>query len=367
MSDWSRKLLEQHGAMASALKNIERINNFTQSVAEASIAAEYNRVSILNAAQNKIAELHSLNAYQNLDRFSSLSEVSRIHDASRHYWSMFPSSVVDQVRSAAQLAQTYDLHGSLSAHRTPVDSFTSKLLNLQALDTIKSPTYLNAFMQASTMSDIFAESMRVDRQLLEASNQFSKMAVPTFGTLNSYRQFLDASGLVLSHWPNVRLLTIGEKRRRFRDRLNSNAEPVHVKKARTLVQRYELTLREILIEVMEGEYGEDWAVERLPLCDCKDLLGKWQKRGGEVLNHADYAHYARIMSYPEHFDAVFEAGFDNPIAISELIEKAGKLRAALQHFHPFTSEDLRDLRLAWRSIETGLLALIEDYDIGSWQ
>jgi hypothetical protein len=160
----------------------------------------------------------------------------------------------------------------------------------------------------------------------------------------------------------ARLLTIGEKRRRFSNRLKQNTESIHAKKARTVAQRYELTLRDILDEVMVSEYGEEWAIERLPLCDCKDLLGRWQKRGGEVLDHADYAHYERIMSYPAHFEAVFEVGFDDLMTLAALIKKAGTLRAALQHFHPFSPEDLRDLRLIWRTIETGLLALTEDYD-----
>jgi len=192
------------------------------------------------------------------------------------------------------------------------------------------------------------------------------VAVPMFGTLNDYGQFLNAAGLSLPHWPHVRLLTIGEKRRRLRAMLNSNAEPVHVKKAKSLDHRYQLTLREILVDVMTGAYGEDWAVERLPLCDCKDLLGKWKKRGGEVLDHADYFHYERIMSHPEHFETVFAAGFDDRAALAALINKARSLRSKFAHSNPFTLENLRDLRLIWLTIETGLLALTADYDIESW-
>ncbi len=54
------------------------------------------------------------------------------------------------------------------------------------------------------------------------------------------------------------------------------------------------------------------------------------------------------------------------MTLAVLIEKAGKLRAVLHHFHPFSPEDLRDLRLIWRTIESGLLALTADYDMGSW-
>jgi hypothetical protein len=377
MDDWSKKLLEQHGAVAIALKEMERSNRLAHTVADsvfkASLAAEYQRSVLLSTELEQAARMNAMTRYDSvysdenrIDRFSTVSDILRAEKAKQLHLAMYSSAAIDEARSIGGLAQTYTLHPFLDPFRTPVESFAGKLLHLQTLDTIKPPAYLDAFMQASTVSDIFVESIRVDRQLQEATRQFSLEAVPTFGSLNDYRLFLDASGLRLPHWPHVRLLTIGEKRRRFRAKLNNNAELVHVKKAKTLVQRYELTLREILVDVMEGKYGEYWAEERLPLCDCKDLLGKWQKRGGEILTHADYAHYKRIMSYPEHFEAVFEAGFDDPMALAELIERAGELRAALLHYHPFAPEDLRDLRLIWRTIETGLLALTADYDIESW-
>ena len=374
MDDWSKKLLEQHGAVAIALKEIEQRNRFSQtvtdSVLKASLAAEYQRAMMLNTVQDQFSLLHTesknwavYSDMNRLDRFSTASEILNAQEASQRHLAMYSSAARDEVRGIAELAQTYNLRAALDPYRTSVESFASKLLHLQTLDTIRSPAYLDAFMQASTISDIFVESMRVDRHLQEATRQFSQVAVPTFGTLNDYGQFLNAAGLRLPHWPHVRLLTIGEKRRRFRVRLNSNAEPVHVKKAKSLVHRYELTLRGILESVMASEYGEDWAKERLPLCDCKKLLGTWRERGGEVLDHADFAHYEWIMSYPEHFEAVFEAGFDDRTAMMTLIKKAGNLRAALLHCHPFAQEDLRDLRLIWRTIETGLLALTADYDI----
>jgi hypothetical protein len=162
------------------------------------------------------------------------------------------------------------------------------------------------------------------------------------------------------------LLTTAEKRRRFKARLQGRAEPAHVRKAKSLVHRYELTLRDILDAVMADTYGEDWPDSRLPLCDCKDLLGRWRKRGGDVLDHADYAHYARMMSHPEHFEAIFEAGFDDPQALAMLLEDAGRLRAASHHARAFTPKDLRDLRVTWRTIEAGLLAFTADFEVEAW-
>lgn len=373
MDDWSKKLLEQHGAVAFALKEIEQHNRFTQAAADASLAAEYQRAALLSAGIEQAAGMNaglkhwSVYSDENrIDRFSTVSDILRAQEASQRHLAMHSSAAIDDARRIAELAQTYNLHASLDPYRTSVESFTSKMLHLQSLDVIRSPAYLDAFMQASTISDIFVESMRVDRHLQEATRQFSLGAVPMFSTLNDYGQFLNAAGLSLPHWPHVRLLTIGEKRRRFRAMVSSNAEPVHVKKAKSLVHRFELTLREILVDVMASEYGENWAEERLPLCDCKKLLGTWRERGGEVLDHADFAHYEWIMSYPEHFEAVFEAGFDDRAAMAALIKKASNLRATLLHCRPFTQEDSRDLRLVWRTIEKGLLALTADYDIESW-
>ena len=85
-----------------------------------------------------------------------------------------------------------------------------------------------------------------------------------------------------------------------------------------------------------------------------------------MLDHADYTHDARIMSHPEHFEAVFEAGFDDPDALTALLNAAGRLRAASHHARTFTQEDLRDVRLTWRTVETGLLAFASDYGPEAW-
>lgn len=63
MDDWSKKLLEQHGAMAFALKEIEQRNRYAQTVADsvlnAPLAAEYQRTTLLRSAQDQSARLHA--------------------------------------------------------------------------------------------------------------------------------------------------------------------------------------------------------------------------------------------------------------------------------------------------------------------
>ena len=304
------------------------------------------------------------------DRMSGLSAIMKAQaDADRVYRAAFPNGLIEQAEKIAQLSRGFALPDVLEGFRTPTDSFVDRILRLSdsglgaSALAIGRPAQIEAFARASAMADMFAESERLTRGVREAVSVFSITDMPVFANLAGYRSFLDAAGLRLSHWPKRRLLTMAEKRRRLKARLQANSAPPHVKRAKTLVHRYELTLREILDAVMAETYGEDWPDERLPLCDCKDLLGKWKKRGGEVFDHADYAHYARIMSHPEHFQAIFEAGFDDPEAVFDLLKQAGKLRAASHHAHLFTPDDLKALRLTWNQIETGLLALTPDFEV----
>jgi hypothetical protein len=282
---------------------------------------------------------------------------------------LFPSHVIDQARRFSELSRAFALPSALEPFRTPDYLVMDRILRLSRPELGFTPSFLNApatvaaFTRASAVADMFEETDRLTRSVREAAGLFSISEMPEFASLASYRTFLDAAGLALNRWPQRRLLTMAEKRRRLKARLQANAAPPHVKTAKTLVHRYELTLREVLDAVMAEAYGEDWARERLPLCDCKDLLKKWEKRGGDVLEHADYAHYARIMSHPEHFEAIFEAGFDDPAAVYELLQAAGALRAASHHARAFTPQDLKDLRLAWKQIEAGLVALTPDFEL----
>jgi hypothetical protein len=175
--------------------------------------------------------------------------------------------------------------------------------------------------------------------------------------------------LWLPRWPRFRLPTKNEKRIRFRQRLGANGQPKHVRKARSLNDRYELALRFAIDWVMTQAFGEEWWMERLPLCGCRNLLGKWQNsdRSVHILDLADYAHYERIMTYPEHFAAGFADAFPEPEALGRLVKKAGNLRARSFHVSDrsarFTEEDLRELRVTCITLEEGLLQLQPDYDL----
>jgi len=137
-----------------------------------------------------------------IDRSSTVSDALCAQVISQQQLKMYSSAAIDQARGIAEMAQTYKLHAALDPFRTAVEPLASKLLHLQSLDTIKSSAYLDAFMQASTISDIFTKSIRVDQKLQEAMRQFSHASILPFDTLNVYRQFLDSAGLGLPHWPH---------------------------------------------------------------------------------------------------------------------------------------------------------------------
>lgn len=115
-------------------------------------------------------------------------------------------------------------------------------------------------------------------------------------------------------------------------------------------------------ECRQAPVGATHPCTGLKRCGCTDLLGRWRARGGDPLDHADFAHYKRIMTHPENFSRVFASGFDDPQELATLIDRAGRLRAASHHGRSFSEEDLRELRVTWRTLQTGLENLIEPYD-----
>ncbi len=223
-----------------------------------------------------------------------------------------------------------------------------------------------------SFSGLSAFSAMLDRQrmvgvdTLGLVRHLSATGLPNLPDMGSVRSFLDAAGLVppLSRGlvlpnflraPRVREVPPHERRARLQSRKRREEAPRHVVKAYRLVHTTERTLRRVLEELMTFAYGEDWAEERLPLCGCKDLLGKWRARGGLVLDHADWTHHARIMGHPDHHADIFAAGFENTEALAELMARARSLRAIIGHVNAFTPQNLLDLRLVFTTLEGGLI------------
>jgi hypothetical protein len=375
MIEWARRMLTEQNLLNSALQtelgrmkkfgmydDLEKYSSYGQLSAARQVALERERIAT-TLGLNRHTDM--LSGVERLSQYSSAAEALRQQEFNDRYRLALPASVVREARRFADLAQSVEMQYSLDRFRPTPDLLADKLLNFHSLDAFARPSNLAAFVQASATAEAFRESSRVDYALAEAAKQFSLVQLPALYSRSDYSHFLDASGLLLPRWPNPRLLTVGQKRHRLKLKLRGNAESSQEKKGKSLVKRYELTLRAVLDEAMYLEYGGDWAENRLLLCDCKDLLGKWMNRGGEPLDHADYAHYRKIMVDPDHFEAVFSLGFDDPTHLADLLKRAGELRNALAHHHQFSPSDLRDLRTTWSLIETGLLAITADYDFDS--
>lgn len=375
MDEWTRRMLAEQSHLNSAVQSelerqkkfgiygdLDKYSSYGQLSAARQVALERERIA---TALGLNSHSDVLNSVERLSQYSSASEALRQQELNDRYRLALPASAVDEARKFADLAQSVEMQYSLGRFRPATESLTDKLLQFHSLEVFAQPGNLAAFVQAAAAAEAFRESSRVDSTLVEAAKQFSLVQLPVLYGRSDYSHFLDASGLLLPKWPHPHLLTLGQKRHRLNLKLRGNAESSYERKGNSLVRRYELTLRAVLDEAMYVEYGEDWAESRLPLCDCKDLLGKWRNRGGEPLDHADYAHYRKIMVDPEHFEAVFSEGFDDQDHLANLLKRAGELRSALAHHHPFSPNDLRDLRTTWSLVETGLLAITADYDFDS--
>lgn len=294
-------------------------------------------------------------------RVGSIAETLRLqNEAFRRQ--VFGTDAFEQAKALALASERYHLDDYLDSFRTAAGPLTDKMLYLGSLDSIRSPEKLKAFVHASTVADILDDSFGFDSQARQAWESLTSQTVAHFDTIQEYGKVLSAAGLTMPRWPHPRLLTIGEKKRRLHQRVQDRADTKYAKKAWPVIHRLEVSLRDVISTQMEQYYGEDWARERLPHCGCKGLLGKWQKRGGDVLDHADYAHYIWIMCDPEHFELIFSYGFDDSGALEALLTKAKDLRIPVMHCLQFTQENLRDVRVTWKALETGLLRLTSDVE-----
>lgn len=313
---------------------------------------------VLREIEEQQARLHKLAGYSDV----SMS-LHRELERQKRFSALTMRASVEQALSAAERASCYALPDALELYRSPTNLLATRLSAVQSTSWWQEARHLDAFTLASSMADAlhhagFHESVE------KAVQAFTTSPIPELSTLSQHRAFLDAAGLALPRWPRWRILSRSEKRARLGEKLRRYAPSAYVLKAQSLVHRHELALRDAIDCIMTVAFGEEWWIERLPACDCKDLLGRWKKRGGNVLDHADYAHYALIMCHPDHHGAGFDVGFPDRDALGRLLSDAGELRAASHHPRHeaarFTAKDLRNLRIVWVAIKEGLTSLEPD-------
>ena len=393
MEDYSSRLLGMTGALhrihdkiwnpstaSNALEAVEaqlhpwkRLEDqITQTSAIDSIIkremAATSRIDAFDPASRRIAHgLLDQRPWQPGAMYGSVSFIEQELLRRRRWEELLQPSAIDRAYEAAERASRSVLPDVLEAHRSTTETMAFRLAILQPTPWWQERIHLDAFAKTSAIADALRDSaLGVDIEA--AMRSFIASPVPELPGLSQHRAFLDAAGLWLPRWPRVRLLSRAEKRDRFKRRLGEYVQPKHVKKARSLVDIYELALRLVIDWVMTQAYGEEWWAERLPLCDCGSLLGKWQKSGESVpiLDLADYTQYARIMTHPEHFAAGFAIAFSDREVLERLIKRAGALRARIAHVSEgsarFTQEHLRELRATWVALEEGLILLEPGHD-----
>lgn len=263
---------------------------------------------------------------------------------------------------AARLAGVFELPELLEPYRIADVSLAAQLADASQLPWWNDH-YAEALNTHSALSGMFDGINAVGRDSWQAID--SVLSDPLFGldSVRQAREFLDIAGLL--RFPRFRTLTLQEKRRRVKRLIRENALPAPVMKAQGLVHRYEKLLRALIAQCMEDAYGEDWVEARLPLCDCKKLLGKALEDDESVLDHADYKHYELIMCHDQHFETVFALGYTDIDELRRTIKRLGQLRARSHHGRTFTAEDLRELAALWRAMEAGFEQLIDDVVIDS--
>lgn len=314
--------------------------------------------SAFAASQGAVDRLGTLEALVNPRWQRDIREFER----GRAEWDrLFKPSEMDRAYEAVNAISKLAVTSAFERFISDQDSLALRIASIQGASWWEQDRHLGAFANAAAMSDALIGVRGTDFDLHRAATAFLVEPIPGLPTLADHRWFLDAAGLSLPRRPLVRRLSHYEKRQRLQAKLKSSAPGQHVLKAHSLTHQYELVLRDVIEQVMEAAFGEDWH-ERLPSCGCSGLLGKWRARSGAILDHADFADYIRIMTHEVHYVAGFNVGFPDIEALKELLNQARKLRAHSHHPKPghFTPQDLRTMRLVWRQLANGFVILSPD-------
>lgn len=281
---------------------------------------------------------------------------------------------------AASIASSFQLPPSLRDFGESQAKLAERLaLAGASLSSMRDQWSEQSFGVAFSRTSAFANMMRVNGvvspETLAVGRELSRFGLPDLPSFASTRAFLDAAGL---HLPLIRSPDFAgydffrtrlrrpdiEVRRQKFGKLKKAASPKpHQLVAFHHVGRTEKLLRRFIDAAMTEIYGEDWAQERLPLCGCRELLKRSERRGGTPLENADWSHYIDIMVYGPHFEDVFSLGFSDPVTLRNAIDVAAPFRHGLMHFRSFTKQNLLDLRIALAILEDGLFEMMGVFDI----
>jgi hypothetical protein len=201
----------------------------------------------------------------------------RAFDTYRHWvdrsaLDLHMSQALDSLTSAVEAARragAFELPNLLQQYRVADTSLAAQLADAYRLPWWDD-SYAKALNAHAALSSMLDSIDAVGREAWSAIDSVLSDSLLDLHSVRQVRELLNLSGLLRA--PRYRILSRKEKRRHIQLLVKDNAMPAPVRKAQGLVHRYEKVLRVLIARRMETAYGEDWAKERLPLCECGKLL-----------------------------------------------------------------------------------------------
>lgn len=278
-----------------------------------------------------------------LESFRGISEIGRRIEA---------VTQIGGVRSVPeQMARSFDL---LTRFGGLAKASESMALHERLPSILRDPQYLSAFDQTRR----FAESISVasiGKPIgLSHLSEFLDRAIPRFPSISDYDDFLGSAGLD-TRIDLIEPDTDDEKyvELSFSALIETSGASEYETAAFQDIFAFERAIRAFLTRLFTDAFGADWPEKILPICNCGDLLGKYRKRGGDPLDHADWAHFVRLMSCEQVFVELFAVAFKEQSELIGSLELIRKIRKRPMHSHTIDHAVLRDLKARIRFIQKG--------------
>jgi len=130
-----------------------------------------------------------------------------------------------------------------------------------------------------------------------------------------------------------------------KEAVDDGNEFARAEKAFAQLRRFEVAVRNFIVEVMEDTFGAHWMKRQLP----KDMRDKWaDKRQAEIdagrdprslIEYADFSDYRMIIERGDNWKTAFKSVFRRPEDIRESFQRLNPVRIATMHSRIVTLDD----------------------------
>lgn len=130
-----------------------------------------------------------------------------------------------------------------------------------------------------------------------------------------------------------------------KEAVDDGNEFARAEKAFAQLRRFEVAVRNFIVEVMEDSFGAHWMKRQLP----KDMRDKWaDKRQAEIdagrdprslIEYADFSDYRMIIERGDNWKTAFKSVFRRPEDIRESFQRLNPVRIATMHSRIVTLDD----------------------------